>query len=202
MPGSTCLMTQQRTSFFLPENSAVLANSFFHMEVPRVTGAEPAIVRVMMHESPALVRASVTLTIDLPERQRSDGGRRRRQPPRAGESPMLGEFASPEPRRYRARRYRPRHWQLSCRWPASRPGPGVDQAPALGRRAKGRLQMVRKRSVLALRFFSSARLARGRGWSQMVGMRSVVMVLSWRLRWFFGKCFHISCRALYLRPRS
>src|SRR5690554_2818324 len=141
------------------------------MEVPRVTGAEPAIVRVMMHESPALVRASVTLTIDPSERQHSDGGRRRRQPPRAGESPMLGEFASPEPRRYR-----PRHWQLSCRWPASRPGPGVDQAPALGRRAKGRLQMVRKRSV--------------------------VVLLSWRLRWFFGKYFHISFCALYLRPRS
>src|SRR5690554_292616 len=80
-------------------------------------------------------------------------------------------------------------WQLGV-------SPAVNQAPALGSRASGRLQMVRKRSVLAVRCLGS-RLARGRGWSQMVGMRSVVMgnLLGVSI---FGKYFHIS----YLRPRS
>src|SRR5690554_2792554 len=59
-------------------------------------------------------------------------------------------------------------WQLGV-------SPAVNQAPALGSRAIGRLQMVRKRSVLVPRAFFSVRLARGRGWSQMVGMRSVIM---------------------------
>ena len=78
-------------------------------------------------------------------------------------------------------------WQLGV-------SPAVNQAPALGSRAIGRLQMVRKRSVLVLRAFFSVRLALGRGWSQMVGMRSVVM--GNLLGLIYGKYFQMLFRTL------